>query len=278
MVAGARRQRAVGGFGVGVIDDLDEISDTVCAVVDVAEVCRNTHPDPRWVAARRGRTCAWGTCRDSTPTPALQAPWRAERLVIAHQRLRGWRSPFVTISSEAAYTSRRETSSVGKASGRVIRLGMEFQQIYRILLDWVRRRAANELGRLPASLLSRMMQQPQPGGGGGGSSMSADPPGPGHGLARVLLDSQTLGAAMRWVECEDTRRAIYTAAHAGPAANRAALDGLLDARAEVAGLLGFQSHAHYVTAPLLAGHPDAVRRLLGDMSARAMDRAGRRWS
>ena len=57
-------------------------------------------------------------------------------------------------------------------------------------------------------------------------------------------------------------------------ANRGALAGLLEARAEVAGLLGFQSHAHYTTAPLLAGHPDAVRRLLGDMSARAMDSAG----
>lgn len=43
------------GAASGVIDDLDEISDTVCAVVDVAEVCRNTHPDQRWVAAAVGR-------------------------------------------------------------------------------------------------------------------------------------------------------------------------------------------------------------------------------
>ena len=34
-----------------VIDDLDEISDTLCAVVDVAELCRNVHPDLRWVRA-----------------------------------------------------------------------------------------------------------------------------------------------------------------------------------------------------------------------------------
>jgi intermediate peptidase len=79
---------------------------------------------------------------------------------------------------------------------------------------------------------------------------------------------------MRWVQCDDTRRAIYTAAHAGPEANRGALVGLLEARAEVASLLGFESHAHYTTAPLLAGHPDAVRSLLGDMAARSMDRAG----
>ena len=48
-----------------------------------------------------------------------------------------------------------------------------------------------------------------PGGGGGGGDVSD---------ARVPLDSHTLGAAMRWVQCQDTRRAIYTAAHAGPEA------------------------------------------------------------
>ena len=37
--------------GVDVIDDLDDISDAVCSVVDVAELCRNTHQDPRWVRA-----------------------------------------------------------------------------------------------------------------------------------------------------------------------------------------------------------------------------------
>ena len=37
--------------GVSVVDHLDEISDAVCSVVDVAELCRNVHPDPAWVDA-----------------------------------------------------------------------------------------------------------------------------------------------------------------------------------------------------------------------------------
>ena len=36
--------------GVSVVDHLDEISDAVCSVVDVAELC-NVHPDPAWVDA-----------------------------------------------------------------------------------------------------------------------------------------------------------------------------------------------------------------------------------
>tara|TARA_B100001142_G_scaffold24180_1_gene22091 strand:+ start:2797 stop:3627 length:831 start_codon:yes stop_codon:yes gene_type:complete len=48
-----RLTRDGGGNGgaARVVTDLDEISDVVCAVVDVAEVCRNTHPDERWVRA-----------------------------------------------------------------------------------------------------------------------------------------------------------------------------------------------------------------------------------
>lgn len=30
---------------MGVIRAMDDISDTVCSVVDAAELCRNTHPD-----------------------------------------------------------------------------------------------------------------------------------------------------------------------------------------------------------------------------------------
>jgi intermediate peptidase len=47
----ARDLRAGVRKGVDVIDDLDDISDAVCSVVDVAELCRNTHQDPRWVRA-----------------------------------------------------------------------------------------------------------------------------------------------------------------------------------------------------------------------------------
>ena len=47
----ARDLRAGLRKGVDVIDDLDDISDAVCSVVDVAELCRNTHADARWVRA-----------------------------------------------------------------------------------------------------------------------------------------------------------------------------------------------------------------------------------
>tara|TARA_B110000238_G_scaffold30418_3_gene30760 strand:+ start:793 stop:2031 length:1239 start_codon:yes stop_codon:yes gene_type:complete len=46
--------RAGRRFGIHVIDDLDEISDVVCSVVDVSELCRNTHRDPAWVRAAEG--------------------------------------------------------------------------------------------------------------------------------------------------------------------------------------------------------------------------------
>lgn len=37
-----------------VVRKLDDMSVAVCGVVDTAELCRNTHPDPSWVAAADG--------------------------------------------------------------------------------------------------------------------------------------------------------------------------------------------------------------------------------
>lgn len=265
--------RGSGGAGGGgqpsassVVDALDEISDTVCSVVDVAEVCRNTHPDPRWVAAaERTYVALQGYVQGLNGHAGL---YRA--LVAAQESASGDLTPE---AARVALTLRHDFERGGvhlenergrqlrEASGRVITLGMAFQANLSdpSRVGHVDIPRAN-LGGAPRSLLNRFSTA----GAGDGAGQ----------LARVPLDAHTLSAAMRWVPCSTTRQAIYTAAHAGPAANRAALDGMLDARAEVSHLLGFDSHAHYATAPLLAGHPDAVRHLLGDMSARAMDRAG----
>ena len=94
------------------------------------------------------------------------------------------------------------------------------------------------------------------------------------GFARVPLDQRTVSAVLRYADEPDTRRSVYLAAHSGPEANRAVLNGLLRARHESAKILGFESHAHFATSPLLAEHPDAPRALLERMASECRDRAG----
>ena len=51
VAAGVVEERIATWGEKNIVHQLDEISDTICAVVDVAELCRNTHPDREFVQA-----------------------------------------------------------------------------------------------------------------------------------------------------------------------------------------------------------------------------------
>lgn len=287
----ARDLRAGLRKGVDVIDDLDDISDAVCSVVDVAELCRNTHADARWVRAAerayvdlQAYVHALNADRGlylalvETHERHLRAVERARRDANGLPDSRGSGAEATTgeekkkndtsadrLSAEAArvaLTLRRDferggihlddarRSALERASSAVVRHGMSFQ---RNLLDPDALGTAeldrSELRGLPPSTAARLSL--------GGANVHQPP-----GRARVPLDQRTLGQCMRWVESRDARERVYRAAYGGPEANRAELARLLRARAEVAEILGFDSHARYAVAPLMAGTPEAVRATL----------------
>ena len=251
--------------GVSVVDHLDEISDAVCSVVDVAELCRNVHPDPAWVdAANRAYVSLQGYVQGLNADRGLyDALVRAQRDASASASASG---SFTPEAARVALTLRHDFERGGihldgdararleRASADALRAAMRFQSN---LADpaalGVARVPRSRLAGLPPTILGRLT----------GDATTATVP----------LDQHTLAACLRWVEDEDARRDVYAAAHAGPEANVDALRRLLTARAEVAEWLGFQSHAHYAVAPLLAGHPDAVRGVLREMAERTEDRA-----
>ena len=78
--------------------------------------------------------------------------------------------------------------------------------------------------------------------------------GAGVGESDVVLGNQV-------------RKAVFLAANRSPESNLGVLDDLIAARHALAQLLGFRSHAHLVTAPLLAGSPEGVGTFLDHMSA-----------
>jgi intermediate peptidase len=145
-----------------------------------------------------------------------------------------------------------------RASGDVITHGMAFQ---RNLVDPKKLGsldvAKSELTGLPPNFAARLFKS------GASSHAAGETPGLKNSLhVRVPLDQRTLGACMRWVESSATREKVYKAAYGGPAANRETLSNLIRARSEVARVLGFDSHASYATAPLMAKTPEAVRLTL----------------
>jgi intermediate peptidase len=149
-----------------------------------------------------------------------------------------------------------------RASGDVITHGMAFQ---RNLVDPKKLGsldvAKSELRGLPPNFAARLFKTS--GSGASSSHAAGETPGlKNKQNVRVPLDQRTLGACMRWVESSETREKVYKAAYGGPAANRETLSNLIRARSEVANVLGFDSHASYATAPLMAKTPEAVRLTL----------------
>ena len=315
----ARDLRAGLRKGVDVIDDLDDISDAVCSVVDVAELCRNTHADERWVRAAenayvdlqayvhslnadRGlylalvetherhlraeaslRKRANGLLSPANQTNTKQHTVTGDDATAASSsRARHEKTKTVTrdgddeknhhrhlLSPEAArvaltlrrdferggiHLDDRRRATLERASSAVVRHGMAFQRnlVDRDALGFLDA-TKSELGGLPPSSAAAIAF---------GTSERA----------RVPLDQRTLGACMRWLESRNARERVYKAAYAGPEANKAALTELLRARAEVAQSLGFESHAAYAVAPLMAGTPEAVRATLRAASDATDDR------
>lgn len=315
----ARDLRAGLRKGVDVIDDLDDISDAVCSVVDVAELCRNTHADERWVRAAenayvdlqayvhslnadRGlylalvetherhlraeaslRKRANGLLSPANQTNTKQHTVTGDDATAASSsRARHEKTKTVPrdgddeknhhrhlLSPEAArvaltlrrdferggiHLDDRRRATLERASSAVVRHGMAFQRnlVDRDALGFLDA-TKSELGGLPPSSAAAIAF---------GTSERA----------RVPLDQRTLGACMRWLESRNARERVYKAAYAGPEANKAALTELLRARAEVAQSLGFESHAAYAVAPLMAGTPEAVRATLRAASDATDDR------
>ena len=305
----ARDLRAGLRKGVDVINDLDDISDAVCSVVDVAELCRNTHADKRWVRAAenayvdlqayvhslnadRGlylalvetherhlqaeaslRKKANGLLSPANQTNTKQHTVTGDDATAASSsRARREKTKTVPrdgddeknhhrhlLSPEAArvaltlrrdferggiHLDDRRRATLERASSAVVRHGMAFQRnlVDRDALGFLDA-TKSELGGLPPSSAAAIAF---------GTSERA----------RVPLDQRTLGACMRWLKSRNARERVYKAAYAGPEANKAALTELLRARAEVAQSLGFESHAAYAVAPLMAGTPEAVRSTL----------------
>lgn len=265
-IAGALRSGLASGAGV--VDDLDEISDTVCRVVDVAEVCRNVHPDAQWRAAadaayvqlqgyvqslnadKRLYDALVRTQECPRENAAMSPEARRVALTLRHDFERG-----------GIHLGADDADALKRHAAEIVHLGMRFQSnladpaaLGRVAIP----RRALEGTPLRYSLLADSNSNARPND---------------SGSASVPLDQRTLGSVLRWCEDAGARETVHAAASRTPASNGAIMAELIDRRAKTAKLLGFESHAHFATAPLLAKTPGGARRVLTELNRAAYEGA-----
>lgn len=220
--------------GDRLIRQLDAISSAVCAVIDVAEVTRSVHACPRW------RSAAEGT----------------------FSRLSGYIQRLNT-DTRLHESLRRLTD----CSSSVALLSPEQQRIAHLLQSEFEREGiglSSEDRSLAATLHARVTQLETDYSAG---IMSLPTRGKvaiegREGLQEILLDQGSVQMILRTVADPRIRKAVWWAANNAAAANIPILDELLQARRELAHLLGYRSFAHRALEDKMVQSPEAVEEML----------------
>lgn len=240
---------------------LDEISDAVCTVVDVAEVCRHTHPNREFVqAAERAYVQLQDYVAALNADAGLYEALRAARRTDEADMSSECRRVALTLQEDfergGIHLEGRTRAKFDDALSKSLEFGMEFQR------NLVRPEHVNavELDDDAHRLLPRKLQQRFQRS----ESTSS---------WRGVLDASSASTMLRSAQNSDVRRKVFVASNAGPEPNKNVLANLLSARTDVARSLGFQTYANFAMSPLLARTPEAVRAFLLDFSDSLRERA-----
>jgi len=240
---------------------LDEISDAVCAVVDVAEVCRHTHPNREFVQAAER---AYVELQDYVATlnadvelyEALRAARRADEANMSEECRRVALTLQEDFERGGIHLRGRNRATFDGALSKSLAFGMEFQR------NLLRPENANEseLDDDARRLLPRALREK--------FSRTSD-----GTRWRGVLDAASASTMLRSIRDSDIRRNVFVAANTGPEQNKNVLANLVSARTDVARSLGFETYANFAMSPLLARKPEAVRAFLLDLSGNLRERA-----
>ncbi|KAK1273304.1 hypothetical protein QJS04_geneDACA012347 [Acorus gramineus] len=248
-----------------VIRTMDDISDTVCSVVDSAEFCRNTHPDREYVEEANNACMRIYDYLHflNTNHDLYNAVSRAERQGHLHTEE----------AQRAAHALRVDFEKGGihlcaEKSDRVNQLNIEIANLGRKYNENINDDPGS-VDIISTSCIPKHLQrllQPIYG------SFHGKPNGQlelsklkRHGF-RVKTDPDTLSSLLKSVSDSEVRKQLYITGNSAPHANLDVLDKLIAARNELAKILGYKSYAEFAVRPNMASSPDVVWSFLCDLS------------
>ncbi|CAN6173345.1 unnamed protein product [Urochloa humidicola] len=249
-----------------IVRAMDEISNTVCTVIDSAELCRNTHPDRQFVeeADKASMRIYEHLQYLNTNTTLYNAILKAEG-----------ESALLTEEARRAATTFRIDFEKGGIHlpedklERVNQLNLEIAQLGRKFSDNV----MNKPGFVdvyPASRVPRNMQHHfksvYRSNFGSFEKQSNQMIAAKQKGLRIVTDLGNLSSALRWISDEEVRKQIYFVGNSEPRENIGVLNGLIDARDELGKTMGCKSYADFAIRPNMAASADVVMSFLGDLS------------
>mmetsp|Transcript_2861 Transcript_2861/g.4358 ORF Transcript_2861/g.4358 Transcript_2861/m.4358 type:complete len:707 (-) Transcript_2861:163-2283(-) len=222
-----------------VLDLIDELSDTACQVVDLAECCKTLHPDPNWRKAADDAYIFLMSYLDvlNTSKPTYQALCKIDPDNLDVEGKKMLSSLKFDMERNGIHLSDEDRDKVIELQGRIGQLTSQYQMnIYSrndIEIKDVKRITAPSFG-------SRIVQ----------SRMDL--------TATIPCDASVVNEILSWTSDVQTRRSVYLAHDASTLPNIQVLKSLVGARDQLAQLVGFPSFAHLTTNQMMSKRPERV--------------------
>ncbi|KAJ1804094.1 Mitochondrial intermediate peptidase, partial [Coemansia sp. RSA 2598] len=250
-----------------VVKCLDQLSDALCRVMDVAELVRQVHPDSSWQAAADEVYAEMFNYMN-----ALNTHVGIYRKLVEVMDDPGCSRHLGAVEREAAVSFRRDFEKSGihlstQAHSRFVDLSAGIHEQSRVFLrsqsqplpkNRIVEVPMEHLRSLPSQVAMEILQSSR-------THKRKD----GTAIVRLSPDDYAAHYILRDCEDEPTRESVYRAWQRGSSEGVKALESLLEQRLELARTVGFESFGHMSLVDKMAKSPDHVDEFLRGLAAQA---------
>ncbi|KAL2356069.1 peptidase family M3-domain-containing protein [Cryomyces antarcticus] len=232
--------------------ELDRLSDLLCRVIDLSDFVRSTHPDRRIQAAATQAYALmfeYMNLKKAWDIPEVRASWSEEEEVVAQILIRDF-------SKSAIDMAEGDRQKFVDISNDISRIGPEFVDDMAPAKPYINFESSRLKGMDPQVV--RQLTR--------------------WGTVTLPTIGMPAAMALRTVEDPDTRREIYMANRTASKDSIHRLERLLQKRAELAKVSGYDNFAEMALSDKMAQKPEAVDSFLQALSADNKGRVRREFS
>ncbi|KAK4837791.1 hypothetical protein QYF36_008484 [Acer negundo] len=249
-----------------VIRAMDEISDTVCCVVDSAELCRQTHPEREFVeeanqASMRINEYLHYLNTNHTLYDAVKKAEQDSHLLSKEAR-RAANHLRIDFEKGGIHLFPQKLDRVNQLNIDIFHLGREFSQ--NIITD-PGHVDIFPVSRIPKHVHHLLKPIYRITSRTSNESLRSWDNRKEKGF-RITTEPRTLHSILQWTSDDEIRKMAYVKGNAVPHANHEVLDKLIAARHELSQIMGCRSYSDFMVKPNMASSPDVVMSFLLEMS------------
>ncbi|XP_058205215.1 mitochondrial intermediate peptidase, mitochondrial [Rhododendron vialii] len=249
-----------------IIRAMDEISDTVCSVVDSAELCRHTHPDREFVEEANKASLRINEYIHylNTNHALYKAVIKAGKdgRSISEEAQRAAHSLRIDFEKGGIHLGADKLERVNQLQIDSSHLCREFNENITTDPGYVDIFPASRIPKLLHHLVKPIYRSTSSASGESSKSRGNMKE---KGF-RIITEPSTLSSVLQWASDSEVRKMAYVKGNSVPSANIGVLDKLIATRHEIAQIMGYKSYSEFAVHPNMASSPEVVMSFLLEMS------------